>query len=151
VHFFEYGHEGKYVTAVLFEPDYENNCFRYFSYHPKDSKPSISEEGFPLNAGVPGAALQRNDVVVVPDIAQDLASHNPVYYQPTDVGGNPVGSIVAMVLRDTERDSVPFVLTVRINEIGVFQEKDYLREVLDHFNQRILLEDRLRHLKDHAQ
>lgn len=144
--FFEHGQEGHNVVVVLFEPDQRAGHFRYAFYYPKDSRPSVPEEEFFINGGCPGHARSKNDVIVITSIAEDLRSRNPIYLAP-DNRANKTGSLVCFPLNDTERNCTPYILSVFINREGVFQEADYLREILEPFAQRILLEDRLRVLK----
>ncbi len=148
--FFTHGREGRSVNVVLFAPDYAARHFGYPFYYPTDQRPSIPEGQFGLDSGVPGAALRRNDIVVVADVKEDLAKDAPTYFVTNNSSVPRNGSVLCMPLRDSERDEVPYVLSIFINEPGVFEDKDYLREVIEPFAQRILLEDRLRLLRQKA-
>lgn len=148
VRFFETNREQHHATAILFQADLENSYFRYPWVYPPDKRPSVPEGEWPIHAGVPGAALRWNDVVVIPSIAAERKADSPTYFFHHKSSGSKAGSVVCKPLMDLDRGGPPYVLSVYIDKEGLFQDKDYLRSILEPFEQRIILEDRLRHLKN---
>ena len=99
---------------------------------------------------MPGTAYTKSSLVVIDDIEADCSGSHPTYYVHDNTLGAPKGSIMCYPITDTERNFTPFILSVYVNEPGVFKEsdKEHLEQILQPFALRILLEERLRHLKD---
>lgn len=147
-HFFEVNREHRNIEVILFRPNRETKLFEHYASYPKDAIPTASKDEFHLDRGVCGKALEHHDMAVVQDIATDLKSGHPTYYafrnSPT------VGSIVCCPVVDGRRDTIPFVLSIYIDEPNIFLESatEHLKEIIYPFNTRILMEERLRVLKD---
>lgn len=148
--FFLHNQEDRVVKITLFTPDNKAGCFRFFDYYPKGERPTTSEETFRLNRGVVGAAYDSGRMIVIDDIEADVASPNPTYILQDNTLPPPKGSIVCYPIHDSERNTTPFVLSLFINVPNLLKEsdRDHLERIFSPFAERILLEERLRHLKE---
>ena len=149
--FFAHGREDRAVKVVLFQPDSEEGHFKFFAYFPKGDRPNPQEQDFRLNRGVVGAAYDKNRMVIIDDVQRDTEGNNPTYLVlPDSTATIPKGSIACYPIRDAERNRTVFVLSIYIDEPNVLQEadRDHLEQIFEPFAQRILLEERLRYLKE---
>jgi hypothetical protein len=148
--FFSHNREDRVVKVLLLKPDIEAGHFRFFSYYPQGGRPSTPASELKLTRGVAGSAYTKGSTEIVEDIQADLASDSPTYYVYDNTVPAPEGSIACYPIRDPERDMIAFILSVYINAPRVLKEddKNHLDEIFDPFAERILLEERLRFLKE---